>query len=124
LEPPVFLDLHVRVAKDWQRDPKQLRKPRILRGVRTGRHGMRSETTGCVVVGGGPRGHMTGLLLARPGCRSPCVEKHPDFLRDFRGDTGTRPLSPCARWLGLFEKFNALAAGPVTAVGFPPPTAG
>jgi len=23
---PVFLDLHVRVAKDWQRDPKQLRK--------------------------------------------------------------------------------------------------
>ncbi|TQK99287.1 GTP-binding protein Era [Streptomyces puniciscabiei] len=23
---PVFLDLHVKVAKDWQRDPKQLRK--------------------------------------------------------------------------------------------------
>ena len=23
---PVYLDLHVKVAKDWQRDPKQLRK--------------------------------------------------------------------------------------------------
>ena len=23
---PVYLDLHVKVAKDWQRDPRQLRK--------------------------------------------------------------------------------------------------
>ncbi len=23
---PVYLDLHVKVAKDWQRDPKQLRR--------------------------------------------------------------------------------------------------
>jgi GTP-binding protein Era len=23
---PVFLDLHVKVAKDWQRDPKQLQR--------------------------------------------------------------------------------------------------
>ncbi|NED78862.1 GTPase Era, partial [Streptomyces sp. SID11233] len=23
---PVFLDLHVKIAKDWQRDPKQLRR--------------------------------------------------------------------------------------------------
>ena len=23
---PVYLDLHVKIAKDWQRDPRQLRK--------------------------------------------------------------------------------------------------
>jgi len=41
----------------------------------------------CCIVGGGPAGMMLGLLLARAGVEVVVLEKHPDFLRDFRGDT-------------------------------------
>ena len=41
----------------------------------------------CCVVGGGPAGMMTGYLLARAGISVAVLEKHGDFLRDFRGDT-------------------------------------
>ena len=41
----------------------------------------------CVVAGGGPAGMMLGLLLARAGVDVVVLEKHADFLRDFRGDT-------------------------------------
>lgn len=44
------------------------------------------ETQVCI-VGGGPAGMMTGLLLARKGVDVVVLEKHADFLRDFRGDT-------------------------------------
>ncbi|QEH78162.1 FAD-dependent oxidoreductase [Sphingomonas sp. C8-2] len=40
-----------------------------------------------VVAGGGPAGMMAGLLFARAGVETLVVEKHADFLRDFRGDT-------------------------------------
>jgi 2-polyprenyl-6-methoxyphenol hydroxylase-like FAD-dependent oxidoreductase len=43
--------------------------------------------TRCCVVGGGPAGIMLGLLLARAGVEVVVLEKHADFLRDFRGDT-------------------------------------
>src|SRR5262249_45386223 len=41
----------------------------------------------CVIAGGGPAGMMLGLLLARAGIEVAVLEKHADFLRDFRGDT-------------------------------------
>jgi 2-polyprenyl-6-methoxyphenol hydroxylase-like FAD-dependent oxidoreductase len=40
-----------------------------------------------VIVGGGPAGMVAGLLFARAGVRVTVLEKHADFLRDFRGDT-------------------------------------
>ena len=46
-----------------------------------------AETTDCVIAGGGPAGMVLGLLLARAGVRVTVLEKHADFLRDFRGDT-------------------------------------
>ena len=44
-------------------------------------------STDCCIAGGGPAGMMLGLLLARRGVRVVVLEKHADFLRDFRGDT-------------------------------------
>jgi 2-polyprenyl-6-methoxyphenol hydroxylase-like FAD-dependent oxidoreductase len=46
-----------------------------------------AESTTCIVAGGGPAGIMLGLLLARGGVEVTVMEKHADFLRDFRGDT-------------------------------------
>ena len=43
--------------------------------------------TDCAIVGAGPAGLMLGLLLARAGVEVAVIEKHDDFLRDFRGDT-------------------------------------
>ncbi|GAO38494.1 putative oxidoreductase [Sphingomonas changbaiensis NBRC 104936] len=40
-----------------------------------------------VIAGGGPAGMMAGLLFARAGVNTLVLEKHADFLRDFRGDT-------------------------------------
>lgn len=40
-----------------------------------------------VIAGGGPAGMVAGLLLARAGVPVTVLEKHADFLRDFRGDT-------------------------------------
>ncbi|CAM3842361.1 FAD-dependent oxidoreductase [Nocardiopsis rhodophaea] len=47
----------------------------------------RTGTTTVAISGGGPAGIMLGLLLARAGIDVTVVEKHGDFLRDFRGDT-------------------------------------
>ena len=41
----------------------------------------------CCIAGGGPAGLMAGYLLARAGVCTLVLEKHADFLRDFRGDT-------------------------------------
>lgn len=55
-----------------------------------------SEKTTCVVVGGGPAGIFAGLLLAWAGVEVVVLEKHGDFLRDFRGDTVHRPPCGCS----------------------------
>ncbi|MFI6578379.1 FAD-dependent oxidoreductase [Nocardiopsis sp. NPDC050513] len=62
----------------------------------------------CVVVGGGPAGMMLGLLLARSGVEVAVLEKYPDFLRDFRGDTVHASTLALLDELGLGERFAAL----------------
>jgi len=64
-------------------------------------------TTTCCVVGGGPAGMMLGLLLARAGIDVTVLEKHADFLRDFRGDTVHPSTLQLMHELGLLEDFLA-----------------
>jgi 2-polyprenyl-6-methoxyphenol hydroxylase-like FAD-dependent oxidoreductase len=78
-----------------------------------------TERTGCVVVGGGPAGMVAGLLLARAGVEVTVLEKHPDFLRDFRGDTVHPSTLTLLDELGLGEKFDAVPHSELTAAGFP-----
>src|SRR3954467_7579430 len=62
------------------------------------------ETT-CCIVGGGPAGMMLGLLLARAGIHVIVLEKHADFLRDFRGDTVHPSTMQVMHELGLLDAF-------------------
>jgi len=59
----------------------------------------------CVVAGGGPAGMMLGLLLARAGVSVVVLEKHADFLRDFRGDTIHPSTLEVIHELGLLDEF-------------------
>ena len=62
----------------------------------------------CCIVGGGPAGMMLGLLLARAGVPVTVLEKHGDFLRDFRGDTVHPSTLAILDELGLRESFDQL----------------
>ncbi|WP_084398806.1 FAD-dependent oxidoreductase [Henriciella aquimarina] len=61
--------------------------------------------TGCCIAGGGPAGMMLGYLLARQGIDVTVLEKHDDFLRDFRGDTVHPSTMQVLHELGLLEAF-------------------
>jgi 2-polyprenyl-6-methoxyphenol hydroxylase-like FAD-dependent oxidoreductase len=66
-----------------------------------------SETvqTTCCIAGGGPAGMMLGFLLARAGVEVVVLEKHADFLRDFRGDTVHPSTLELMYELGVLEDF-------------------
>jgi 2-polyprenyl-6-methoxyphenol hydroxylase-like FAD-dependent oxidoreductase len=62
----------------------------------------------CCIAGGGPAGMMLGFLLARAGVETVVLEKHADFLRDFRGDTIHPSTLEVMNDLGLYDQFLAL----------------
>ncbi|RXF75643.1 FAD-dependent oxidoreductase [Hansschlegelia zhihuaiae] len=69
---------------------------------------MAAFKTHCCVAGGGPAGMVLGLLLARAGVDVVVLEKHADFLRDFRGDTIHPSTLDVLADIGLLDRFLAL----------------
>ena len=67
-----------------------------------------SLTTKCAIAGGGPAGMMLGFLLARAGVDVVVLEKHADFLRDFRGDTVHPSTLDLMYELRLLDEFLTL----------------
>ncbi|MBV8565755.1 MAG: FAD-dependent oxidoreductase [Methylobacteriaceae bacterium] len=64
-----------------------------------------ANETRCCIAGGGPAGMMLGYLLARAGVDVTVLEKHVDFLRDFRGDTIHPSTLELLHELGLLDRF-------------------
>src|SRR3984893_5251848 len=77
------------------------------------------EQTTCCVVGGGPAGMVLGLLLARGGVDVTVLEKHGDFLRDFRGDTVHPSTMQLLDELGLGKRFARLPQSHLREIAFP-----
>ncbi|MEU0370170.1 FAD-dependent oxidoreductase [Streptomyces sp. NPDC006283] len=77
------------------------------------------ERSTCCVVGGGPAGMVLALLLARAGVEVTVLEKHGDFLRDFRGDTVHPTTLALLEELGLGERFARLPQRRVTTIQLP-----
>jgi 2-polyprenyl-6-methoxyphenol hydroxylase-like FAD-dependent oxidoreductase len=66
---------------------------------------MSELTTQACIAGGGPAGMMLGYLLARAGVDVVVLEKHGDFLRDFRGDTVHPSTLAVMHEVGLLDEF-------------------
>ena len=75
---------------------------------------MEIRSTTCLIAGGGPAGMMLGYLLARAGIDVTVLEKHKDFLRDFRGDTVHPSTLQIMKELGLLAEFLTLPHAKVT----------
>ncbi len=69
----------------------------------------------CCIAGGGPAGMMLGYLLGRAGVRTVILEKHADFLRDFRGDTVHPSTLMIMQELGLADEFLRLPHSEIRA---------
>ncbi|HEX3466512.1 MAG TPA: FAD-dependent oxidoreductase [Candidatus Elarobacter sp.] len=78
---------------------------------------MSAMETGCCIAGGGPAGMMLGYLLARAGIDVVVLEKHADFLRDFRGDTVHPSTLDVIAELGLLDAFLQRPHNEVAQVG-------
>jgi 2-polyprenyl-6-methoxyphenol hydroxylase-like FAD-dependent oxidoreductase len=70
----------------------------------------------CCIAGGGPAGMMLGFLLGRAGVKTLVLEKHADFLRDFRGDTVHPSTLMIMRELGLLNDFLKLPHSEIRAL--------
>ncbi|WP_081252707.1 FAD-dependent oxidoreductase [Mycobacterium avium] len=70
------------------------------------------------VAGGGPAGMVHALLLARAGIPVVVLEKHNDFLRDFRGDTVHPTTLRIMDELGLIDEFLRLPHTKIDTVAF------
>ena len=70
----------------------------------------------CCIAGGGPAGMMLGYLLGRAGVTTVVLEKHADFLRDFRGDTVHPSTLMIMQELGLIEDFLKLPHSDIRAL--------
>jgi 2-polyprenyl-6-methoxyphenol hydroxylase-like FAD-dependent oxidoreductase len=73
--------------------------------------------TRCCIVGGGPAGMMLGFLLARAGVSVAVLEKHGDFLRDFRGDTIHPSTLELMHELGLLDQFLQVPHQKIESIG-------
>ena len=73
--------------------------------------------TRCCIAGGGPAGVMLGFLLARQGIDAVVLEKHADFLRDFRGDTIHPSTLEIMYELGILDEFLKRPHQKVTELG-------
>ena len=76
------------------------------------------EATTCCIAGCGPAGAVLGLLLARAGVKVLVLEKHADFLRDFRGDTIHPSTLVVLSELGLLDEFLQLPHSKVRQFSF------
>ncbi|REJ79318.1 MAG: FAD-dependent oxidoreductase [Acidobacteria bacterium] len=71
----------------------------------------------CLIAGGGPAGMMLGVLLARQGVKVTVLEKHADFLRDFRGDTVHPSTLEILDQIGILPEFKKLPQNKVQQLG-------
>lgn len=76
-----------------------------------------NETFDVAIAGGGPAGMMAGLLFARAGVKTVVLEKHQDFLRDFRGDTVHPATLEIFNQLGLLEELLKIPHDRVVRIG-------